>query len=723
MKIMVVEDTEDSRILLEDVLRTNSYEVDSATNGIEALKKLKQSIPSLIISDILMPEMDGFEFCQQVKHDPQLRAIPFIFYSATYTDNSDKEFAMSLGASLFVIKPKDPIEFIEIIKGVLAENTSHPSIQPDPVKMDDAFKENYARILNKKLFSKIITLERQEEELKLASLVLDNSSEGMMVSDTKNNIIMINPAFTEITGYEFEEIRGKNPRVLSAGYHDLPFYQAMWHELLSAGKWHGEIWGKRKNGETYPKWLTINTICNKNGSIHRYVALFSDISDKKQSEELIWRQANFDSLTELPNRDMFRNILEREIKKSKRDKLSLALLLLDIDLFKEVNDTLGLDVGDALLKETAGRIGDCIREIDTVARMGGDEFSVIITGLCDTSHVDNIAHKIAESLSKPYQLGDEVVYVSASTGITLYPNDAEDMATLMKNADQAMYAAKQKGRNRFNYFTQSLQDAAQYRLRMTNDLRVALESNQLRINFQPIVHCKSGRIYKAEALIRWQHPLRGLICPIQFIPLAEETGLINKIGDWIFKESARWAKKFSSQFDSDFQVSVNLSPIQFRTENNIFVEEWLIFLQKLGLSGKNLVIEITEGLLLNAEPEVIDKLLQFRDAGIEVAIDDFGTGYSSLSYIKKFEIDYLKIDRSFTSNLETDKNDIALSEAIIVMAHKLGLKVIAEGVEYVGQQNRLRDSGCDYAQGYLYSKPIPPEEFEKLLQHNLANTG
>jgi len=713
MKILVVEDVEDSRILLEDVLHAQGFEVESAVNGVDAMEKLKQSTPGLIISDILMPDMDGYEFCRQVKHDPLLRLIPFIFYTATYTDSSDEQFAMSLGASRFVIKPKDPVEFIEIINEVLSADIHS---QLDSIDSDESMEYMHAKALNKKLFSKIMLLEKQEEELKLASLVFQNSSEGMMVTDSNNHIIAINPAFIHVTGYSFDEVMGRDPNLLSSGRHDLSFYKAMWHQLNSTGKWQGEIWDKRKNGDIYPKWISINTICNKDGSAHRYVALFSDITEKKESEELIWRQANFDSLTGLPNRDMFRNILKQEIMRSHRDGLSLALLLLDLDLFKEVNDTLGHDVGDTLLQEATRRISECVRESDTVARLGGDEFVVVLPNLSDAAHVEDVASKISACLAEPYHLGNEVVYVSASTGITLYPNDASNIDTLMKNADQAMYVAKKKGRNRFNYFTQSLQDAAQARLRLTNDLRVALSKDQLSVHFQPIVDGATGHIYKAEALLRWQHPVDGMICPCDFIPLAEETGLINEIGNWVFRESARWVKQWCCQFNSDFQVSVNMSPVQFMIENQNFAEIWIHHLLEIGLSGKNIVVEITEGLLLNAEANVMDNLLKLRNAGIQIAIDDFGTGYSSLSYLKKFDIDYLKIDRSFISNLETDTNDIALSEAIIVMAHKLGLKVVAEGVETEGQQKLLVDAGCDYAQGYLYSKPIPPDEFEELLK-------
>jgi len=582
-----------------------------------------------------------------------------------------------------------------------------------PSEADLALIESTANLIG-------IAIERKriEEELELASMVYRNTSEAMMVTDEENRILAINPAFTQITGYGLDEAIGRNPGMLSSGRHDADFYKILWREIESTGIWQGEIWNRRKNGEIYPEWLTINTILNDGGTTHRYVALFSDITDKVRTDELIWRQANFDLLTGLPNRRMFHDRLEREVKKAHRGNLMLALLFIDLDRFKEVNDTLGHQTGDILLVEAARRIVSCVRESDTVARLGGDEFTVILSELPDTNHVQKIAQNIIAKLADPFVLGDEMVYVSASVGITFYPNDALEVEQLLRNADQAMYVAKNAGRNRLSYFTNAMQEQAQSRLRLLNDLRGALAAGQFVLYFQPIVDFSSGRIRKAEALLRWQHPQRGMVSPLEFITLAEETGLIVDIGDWVFREAARWANRWVD-ICSDFQVSVNGSPVQFQSEAG-GIAPWLDHLQALDLSGQNVVIEITESMLLNADSGITDKLIHFRDAGIQVAIDDFGTGYSSLSYLKKFDIDYLKIDQSFIRDLATDPSDMALSEAIIVMAHKLGLKVIAEGVETMDQKRLLQEAGCDYGQGYLFSRPLPSSEFEAMLRANNA---
>lgn len=556
-----------------------------------------------------------------------------------------------------------------------------------------------------------------EESLRLAASVYATSNEAILITDQNNIIVGVNPAFTKITGYEADEIIGCTPSLLKSGKHDDAFFKAMWNEINATGYWQGEIYDQRKNGEIYLKWLTINSVFNEDGTVHQRVAMFTDISQKKEAENLIWRQANFDFLTELPNRQMFHDRLDHEVKITNRTKHPLALILLDLDHFKEINDTLGHDMGDELLIQTASRLKNCVREIDTVARLGGDEFVIILCDLEKQDVVERVCSDILQKLREPYHLSAEVAYISASIGVTMYPQDAQDIDTLIKNADQAMYDAKSQGRDRFSYFTPLMQAQSKMKMQIANDLRHALDNNEFWLAYQPIVTLATGEVNKAEALIRWQHPKRGLIGPNEFIPIAEDTGLILKIGEWVFSEAVKQMAQWRIAYRENFEISINKSPIQFRDEKSDYLS-WPDQLDKLGLPGDSVVVEITEGMLMESNDAVTKKLLAYRDAGIQVSLDDFGTGYSSLSYLKKFDIDYLKIDKSFISNLKPDSEDMALCEAIIVMAHKLGIKVIAEGVETQQQKELLLKASCDFAQGYLFSKPIPAATFEDLFLQN-----
>ena len=553
-----------------------------------------------------------------------------------------------------------------------------------------------------------------EERLQLGALVYKNSSEAILISNAQNEILAVNPAFERITGYTSDEVLGKNPGILSSGRQDKAFYKAMWRELREKGVWRGELWNRKKNGELYAAWLTINVIYNEDGAVRYYVVLSEDFTEKKEAEDMIWRQANFDFLTGLPNRRMLLDRLHQEAVKVGQSGRKLALLFLDLDNFKDINDTLGHDVGDVLLTDVAGRLAECVRNVDTVSRLGGDEFAVILTDLPGLPAAEKIAQKILRSLARPFSLNDEVAYLSASVGMTIYPDDGVDIDTLLKNADQALYAAKQAGRNRMRYFTASMQEAAQKRIRLANDLRVAIEECQFEMLYQPIVDLSSGRVRKAEALIRWHHPLRGLVSPGEFIAIAEENGLIGAISDWVFREVAAQAVRWRSRYHAGFQISINVSPVLFQSKADY--SDWFGELDRLGLPGNALVIEITEGVLLVSNQHVMTQLAEFHRRGMEIALDDFGTGYASLSYLKKFDIDYLKIDQAFVRNIENEPKDMALCETMIVMAHKMDMQVIAEGVQNGEQKQLLADAGCDFGQGYLFSKPLPAAEFEVWLE-------
>jgi len=439
-----------------------------------------------------------------------------------------------------------------------------------------------------------------------------------------------------------------------------------------------------------------------------------DITKRKHSESEIKNYANYDQLTQLPNRRLFHDRLEQEIKKAQRDSCHIALLFIDLDRFKEVNDTLGHKVGDELLVEAAVRIKQCVRDYDTVARLGGDEFTVILSELQGTSGIGRIAQDIIDQLTRPFILNDREVYISASIGIAIYPDDASNVNDLIRQADQTMYAAKNDGRGCFRFFINAMQVAAERRMQLSGDLRSALSAGQFSVHYQPIVDLANGNIHKAEALLRWNHPEHGYIEPFEFVPIAEDNGMIREIGDWVFMQAATQVKRLQSEHGLDFQISVNKSPMQFMRDDRSY-DHWIETLREMELPGRSIVVEITERLLINNDAKVNKKLRAFHEAGMQVSIDDFGTGYSSLAYLIRFDIDYLKIDYSFISNLAPEAAEFALCEAIVVMAHKLGVKVIAEGVETEQQRDLLKKIGCDYGQGYLFSTPLSSDQFEALL--------
>lgn len=483
----------------------------------------------------------------------------------------------------------------------------------------------------------------------------------------------------------------------------LPFFSAEYRVRCKDGSW---------------KWLLSRGAVvqrDKNGMAIRMVGTTIDIS----TEQEILRRANFDTVTRLPNRHLFRDRLEKEMQGAERSGKSLALLFLDLDRFKEVNDLLGHDVGDKLLRQCADRICGCVRAVDTVARLGGDEFTVILIGLEGRAHVEDIAQKILDELARPFDLADAQIHISASIGITLYPEDGRDQDHLVQNADQAMYVAKHGGRNQFHFFTPAMQERALNRITMLADLRHALPNGELRLHFQPVVDLSNGRTVKGEALLRWLHPRRGLLLPAEFIPFAEESGLIHEIGHWVFMQSLAWAKRWRERVEGPFQISMNASPVQFMQCKRDM--NWGRYLSDSGLASNSITVEITEGVLFNTSSFTEQQLLELRGAGIQVAIDDFGTGYCSMAYLKKFDVDYLKIDQSFVRGTRSGNNCRAIAETIIVMAHKLGLKVIAEGIETQEQRDWLKQVGCDFGQGFLYSRPMPPEDFERLLGLGLAS--
>ncbi|MFT6984652.1 MAG: diguanylate cyclase (GGDEF)-like protein/PAS domain S-box-containing protein [Psychromonas sp.] len=554
-------------------------------------------------------------------------------------------------------------------------------------------------------------------EFRLAAIVFE-SQQGMFVTDTKSRILRVNKAFSRISGYSAEEVIGQSPKLLSSSIQGKKFYKSMWDSINTTDTWEGEIWNRRKNGEIYPEHLTITAVKNASGMLSNYVATLADITIRKAASEKINNLAYFDLLTQLPNRRLLLDRLDLALTTSMHSNQRGALLFIDLDHLKTLNDTHGHDAGDLLLQQVAARLTKGVKEGDTVARFGGDEFVVVLENLSQqaieaAAETEEMAKKIIFSLTQPYSLNTHPYHGAFSIGATLLSGHESASKELLKQADIAMSQSKAAGRNNFRFFNQTMQEALTFRADMEIELRKAIEHNQFQLYYQIQVN-SSGQALGAEALIRWQHPARGLISPLNFIPLAEETGLILPIGQWVLDTACAQLKTWQQNpLTQDLVLAINVSARQFHQED--FVEQVKKTLQKHEITPALLKIELTESMLLENINGIITKMNTLKKIGICFSLDDFGTGYSSLQHLKKLPIDQLKIDQSFVRDLVTDSNDKAIVDTIIIMAHSLGISVIAEGVEIVEQRQYLFDNGCMHYQGYLFSKPVPIYDFEALL--------
>ncbi|MCF8152482.1 MAG: EAL domain-containing protein [Sulfuritalea sp.] len=681
ISVLYVEDDADIRRHLAEFLRRRVGKLYIAANGQEGLELWRQHRPEVVVTDIMMPVMGGLKMAELIQRENA--SVPIIVTTAL---NETESFlkAIDLGIDKYVIKPINTELLLHAIQ-----------------KSAWGVKAGL--------------------EIQLAATVFDASSDAIFITDSDNRIISVNAAFCEITGYSAQDVIGETPAILNSGRHDAEFYRAMWRDLLETGQWNGEVWNRRKNGEIFAELLTINAVKNYRGEISHYVSIFADITEHKQTEEHVRHLAHYDALTNLPNRTLFNDRLGQALINAQRDNGKAAVMFLDLDRFKNINDTLGHGIGDLLLQEVAVRLTGCVRQGDTVSRLGGDEFVILLPELNDEKDARLVAQKLLNAAVFPMVLEGHELHISASIGISYYPMDGANAEALMKNADVAMYRAKEEGRNNFQFYHASMNARSFERLAMETSMRYALNRGEFDLYYQPRFSLPEGRIIGAEALIRWNHPDLGLVSPGQFIPLAEETGLILPIGEWVLKQVAAQGKAWQQAGFPPLSLAVNVSARQFRRVD--FAGEVLQILRNSGFDPHHFELELTESTLMTHAEENIETLKKLNALGIRIAIDDFGTGYSSLSYLKRLPVDILKIDRSFVSEVPDNRDGAAIVEAIIAMAHSLGLHIIAEGVETVEQLEFLQMRKCNEIQGYYFSHPLPVEQFEQLILEMQAVDG
>ena len=560
--------------------------------------------------------------------------------------------------------------------------------------------------------------EEAKIQLDLASKVFENSSEGIIITDENCNIIWANPSVSYITGFDIDELLGENPSLFKSNRHDDKFYEEMWESLITKGIWQGKIWNRRKNGEAYPEWLVITSLKDKNGEVIRYISVFNEL-DSFNGDNNKKEKNHFDFLTNLPNRFLFNDRFESALKHARKNDTQVSLMFIDIDKFKRVNDGLGYEVGDDLLKAVSERINKTLGEQHTVSRISGDEFMVFVSNISDVDEVLNIAHGISNSFNNPFEVNGHDIFMTVSIGISIYPYDGKEINTLVKNAETAMNRAKDISGNRYELYKHRMNSSSINKLMLENDMRRGIEKNEFELYYQPKINIKNSNIEGLEALIRWNHPIKGMVPPNDFIPVAEETGLIVDIGEWVLKEALLQQSKWQNESLYFGPISINLSAKQFKMQN--LEEDILKTIDELNISHSSLDLEITETVAMESAEYTLKLMESLKEKGITFSIDDFGTGYSSLSYLKEFPCSALKIDKSFIDDIE--KNDgFSIIRGIVAMAHSIKLKVVAEGVETKKQLQRLKDIDCDLVQGYYFTPPIPDYEVERFYKEYSLNS-
>lgn len=678
ISVLLVEDDNDARDYLARSLGRRVGSVYTARSGLEGLRVFGECQPRVVIADINMPGMSGMTMLEALR---KLDAdVPVIVVSGT-SEVVHTATMFELGVSHFLQKPVDDRKLVDAIM--------------ECVNRSDA-----------------------SNGMRLSASVFEASPLAITIANKNREIIAVNAAFCEITGYGRDEVMGRNPKLLSSGKHDARFYQEMWRSINETGKWAGEIWNRRKGGELYLEWMTMAAVKDAAGDLDHYIAVFSDITENKMAEEKLRHMAHHDALTDLPNRTLLHDRLRQALLKAQRNKELVALMFLDLDHFKSINDVLGHVAGDTLLRLIARRLSGCVRSVDTVSRLGGDEFAILLPNVGSREMVSHIAAKVLGSFDQPCQIGDRELHVTTSVGISLFPSDGESTDALIKHADAAMYLAKKNGRNSFSFFDSSLSRQAERYIAIQHGMHNALENGEFFMLYQPKYSLSRNCVVGAEALLRWNSPVFGLVSPVEFIPIAEETGFIVTLGEWVAATVCDQLAAWKREGIAPVPVAINISPLHFQRGNIIRTLEYM--LKSRDLDTHLIQIELTEGVVMNNSEATFATLNNLQSLGFHVAIDDFGTGFSSLSYLLRLPINEVKVDRSFISEIKygdrrTDARTIAIPNAIIQLATNLGLNVVAEGVETAEQKMFLMDHGCDIVQGYLFSKPVDSAAYAKLL--------
>jgi diguanylate cyclase (GGDEF)-like protein/PAS domain S-box-containing protein len=655
-------------------------------------------------------KLDTGLYCETVMDTQNFLCVPNALEDPHWDNNPDIELGMVSYYGLPLAWPNGEVfgTFCVLDDKANTYSETHRGLLErfrDSIQLSiDLIYQNHLNSLEKK---------RTSEEMRILSQAVDQSPVSIMITDTEGKIEYVNRTFEEITGYREKEVIGKNPRLLQSGKTPLSVYKDLWMAITSNSTWEGEIENRRKNGELYWEQIRIGPVLDSQSNIRHFLALREDITHQKKQAEKIEHLAFYDPLTDLPNRALVLDRLNQLLSEAKRNEKRLAVLFLDLDDFKKINDSLGHIEGDNMLVEASQRLCDAVREIDTVGRLGGDEFVVLLGSINSANDVHPIAEKLLERFHDKFQLSDKEYLVTASLGVAIYPDDGLCSTELLRNADTAMYCAKELGRNTYCYYTQEMNQDVSRRLLIEEQLNGALERDEFHVCYQPLTDTQTRAMRGAEALLRWNNSVLGDVPPEEFIPIAERTRLIVKIGRFVISEALQWAAEWKKALKRDFKIAVNLSPHQLRDEELVpFIKE---LLEQYSMSGNSLELEITEGVLLQGSPYVDKALASLNQLGIGISLDDFGTGYSSLNYLRKYSFDKLKIDRSFIQDIIIDSTDRILVDTSIAMAHGLGLEVVAEGVETEEQLLHLSEQRCDMVQGFLLSHPIVPEQLSRLI--------